>query len=477
MWKSSWIIVNYSNIHVVQNEAIASARRSAAGSHRQRLILRLLRRPEQRPARRLLARLHPADLARLVPLLTPEEQDRLLPTLLELGIAGRIVAELGSDAQGSLLAKLDDGAVANLLRPLSANDAVDLLERLEPERAQAVLALMDRQAANQLTNLMHYGAATAGGLMDPDAPHFSAEQTVDETLKQVRQLAESRRLFYLYITDERLHLLGIASLWQLVTAAADRPLREIMSAEVVTVRVDTPQEEVALVFSRYDLLMIPVVDGEGRFAGAITVDDVLDVVEAQATQDLYRLANLSVQEGVATSAAKSFRLRLPWLLVNLGTAFLAAAVVSHYQETISKYVVLAVFMPIVAGMGGNAGTQTLTVMVRALALGEMDVRRASGVLLRQTLVGAMNGVATGLVLGAVALAWERNLTLAAVLCFAETLNLTIAGFFGAGVPLVLRRLRLDPALGSSIFVTTATDVGGFLAFLGTATLLLSRLQP
>jgi magnesium transporter len=250
-----------------------------------------------------------------------------------------------------------------------------------------------------------------------------------------------------------------------------------MSTEVVTVRVDTPEEEVAQVFSRYDLLMIPVVDGEGRFTGAITVDDVLDVVEAQATQDLYRLANLSVQEGVSTSAMRSVRLRLPWLLVNLATAFLAAFVVSQYEATISKYVMLAVFMPIVAGMGGNAGTQTLTVMVRALALGEMDVRRAGGVLLRQTAVGLMNGLGTGLVLGLVALAWERNLALAGVLFFAETVNLTIAGFFGAGVPLVLRRLNLDPALGSSIFVTTATDVCGFLAFLGTATALLAHLHP
>ena len=425
----------------------------------------------------MLARLHPADIARLVPLLTPDEQDRLLPTLVDLRIAGRTVAELGPELQATVLAKLEDAAVAGLLRQISANDAVDLLERLEPERAQAVMALMDRPAASQLANLMHYGAATAGGLMDPEAPHFSAEQTVDETLKQVRHLAEGRRLFYLYIADERMHLLGIVSLWQLVTAATDRPLREIMSTEVVTVRVDTPEEEVAQVFSRYDLLMIPVVDGEGRLAGAITVDDVLDVVEAQATQDLYRLANLSVQEGVATTAVRSVRLRLPWLLINLCTAFIAAGVVSQFEATISKYVVLAVFMPIVAGMGGNAGTQTLTVMVRALALGEMDVRRAGGVLLRQTMVGFMNGAATGLVLALVALVWERNPILAGILFFAETVNLTIAGFFGAGVPLILRRLNLDPALGSSIFVTTATDVCGFLAFLGTATLLLARLHP
>lgn len=441
------------------------------------MILRLLRRPEQRPARRLLARVHPADVAELVPLLTPDEQARLLATLLELRLAARVLRELDAETQSSLLDQVADESLATMLRRLSANDAVDLLERLPPERVEAVLALVDPAIATQLANLMRYGAHTAGGLMDPNTPRFRAEDTVAETLAQVRQLAEARRLFYLYLVDERNHLLGIVSLWQLVTAPAERRLRELMTSEVVTVRTDTPEEEVARVFSRYDLLMMPVIDEEGRLAGAIAVDDVLDVVEEQATEDIYRLANLSVQEGVATAPVRSVRLRLPWLLVNLATAFLAASVVSLFQATISKYVMLAVFMPIVAGMGGNAGTQTLTVMVRGLALGELELRRAGGVLARQTLVGLLNGLATGAVLGLVALLWERNPVLAGVLVFAETVNLTVAGFFGSAVPLMLRRFGLDPALGSSIFVTTATDVCGFLSFLGTATLLLGWLRP
>jgi len=441
------------------------------------MILRLLRRPEQRPARRLLARLHPADVARVVPLLTPDEQSRLLATLLELRLAARVLRELDAETQSTLLAQLDDGALAALLKRLSAKDAVDLLERLPAGRTDAVLAQVEPASATQLANLMRYGARTAGGLMDPDVPRFLASQTVEETLAQIRQLAEERRLFYLYITDDRGHLLGIVSLWQLVTAAAERPLRDLMSTEVVTVRTDTAEEEVARVFARYDLLMMPVVDEEARLAGAIAVDDVLDVVEEQATQDLYRLANLNVQEGIATAPLRSVRLRLPWLLVNLATAFLAASVVSAFQGTIGKYVVLAVFMPIVAGMGGNAGTQTLTIMVRALALGEMDLRRTGSILLRQMTVGHLSGLVTGAVLGLVAFAWERNAVLSAVLFAAQTINLTVAGLFGAAVPLALRRLNLDPALGSSILVTTATDVCGFLSFLGTATLLLGYLRP
>jgi len=459
--------------------ALASARRpdALARGQRQRMILRLLRHPGERPARRLLARLHPADIAELVPLLTPDELAELWRTLLELRLATRTLRELDGDARERVLAQLADEQVSTVIARLSAHDAVDLLESLEPARRASLLEALDPARSAQLSNLLRYGPATAGGLMDPEVPRFFADETVAATLERVRTLAEERRLFYLYVVDDREHLLGIVSLWQLVSAAPERRLREILSADVVTVRADTPEEEVAQEFKRYDLLMMPVVDADGRLAGAIHVDDVLDVVEEQATEDLYRLANLDVHEDLATRPARSVRLRLPWLLINLATASLAAFVVSLFQETIAKYVVLAVFMPIVAGMGGNAGTQTLTLMVRGIALGEMDLRRSGAVVARQTLVGFMNGLLTGLALGLAALAWERNAVLSGVLMFAQTLNLTVAGFFGALVPVTLKQMRLDPALGSSIFVTTATDVGGFLSFLGTATLLLSILQP
>ncbi|GMU65921.1 MAG: magnesium transporter MgtE [Acidobacteriota bacterium] len=444
---------------------------------RQHLILRVLRRPSEKPARRLLARMHPADIARMVPLLTPDEQRQLWETLLDLRQAARTLRELDGEQRERALDLLGDDQLAVVVRRLSADDAADLLEAVDRERRERLLALLDPAHAGKLSNLLRYGPATAGGLMDPDVPRFLADETVAATLERVRALAEGRRLFYLYVVDDRDHLLGIVSLWQLVSAAADRKLRDIVSKDVVTVRTATPEGEVAQVFARYDLLMVPVVDEDGRLAGVIGVDDVLDVVEERATEDLYRLANLDVHEDLDTTPVRSVRLRLPWLLVNLATAFLAAGVVSLYQETIARYVVLAVFMPIVAGMAGNAGTQTLTVMVRGIALGEMEVRRGGSIVGRQTLIGLLNGVATGLVLALCALAWERNAVLAGVLAFSQTLNLTVAGFFGATVPLFLKRARLDPALGSSIFVTTATDVVGFLTFLGTSTALLVHLEP
>ena len=445
-------------------------------SQRQRLLLRLVRRPNQRQMRKVLAKIHPADIAEIFVLLTPDEQQRLFGHLLDQRLAARTLRELDADTQRQVLSTLADDQLAAILARLNLDDAADLAALLDEERRTQILGQLDRVLATRLTNLLRYGEATAGGIMNPDVVSFSAEETVAGTLEHIRRLAGNRRLFYLYITGEHGHLVGIVNLWQLVTAEHDRRLREIMSADVVAVQVETPQEEVARIASRYDLLMLPVVDEEGHLVGAITVDDVLDVVQEEATEDIYHLANLDTQEGIATPVGRSFRLRLPWSLINLATAFLAAGVVGLFQETIAKYVMLAVFMPVVAGMGGNAGTQSLTVMVRGLALGEMDLRRTGTVVARQVMVGTLLGFATGSLLGLVAWAWDRNPVLAAILLFAQTINLTIAGLFGATVPLVLRRLKLDPALGSSIFVTTATDTCGFLAFLGTATLLIDRLH-
>ncbi|MCL4836415.1 MAG: magnesium transporter [Thermoanaerobaculia bacterium] len=446
-----------------------------ARGQRQRLLLRLLRHPGQRQAKRLLARLHPADIAELFALLTPGEQQALLGVLLELRLAARTLRELGSETQRQVFAMTPDGPLASMLGRLTPPDAVDLLREMDEERREAVLALLEPSFAARVRNLMRYGEATAGGLMNPDVSSFSGDLAAGEAVARLRQLAEERRLFYLYVTDERRHLLGIVSLWALVTSASDRLLREIMTRDVVTVRVDMPEEDVAQVFGRYDLLVVPVIDEDGKLVGSISVDDVLDVVEEAATEDLYRLANLDTHETLATPPARSVRLRLPWLLLNLLTAFTAASVVGLFLGTIEKYAILAMFMPIVAGMGGNAGTQTLTLMVRGFALGELDLRKSTSVLLRQMSVGAMNGFLIGLVLALISWLWERNLVLSGILWFASAVNLTVAGLMGAAVPTLLRRLKLDPALGSSIFVTTATDVGGFLAFLGTATLLLGAL--
>jgi magnesium transporter len=279
-------------------------------------------------------------------------------------------------------------------------------------------------------------------------------------------------VFYLYVVDERRHLVGVVSLRRLLLVPPETPLKRIMTTEVYSARVDTDQEEVARQVASYNLLAIPVVDLENKLVGVITVDDVIDVIKDEATEDVYRLAGVSVDDGVLSPPRESLQRRLPWLGVNLATAFLAASVVGMFQDTISQVVVLAAFMPVVAGMGGNAATQTLAVVVRGLAIGELTWTNARAALAKEGLVGLGNGIVLGVVAMAGAWLLSGSLVLGGVLALAMIINMFVAAIAGTLIPLGLRALKVDPALASSVFITTLTDVFGFLSFLGLATIFL-----
>jgi magnesium transporter len=286
---------------------------------------------------------------------------------------------------------------------------------------------------------------------------------------------DANQVFYLYVLDRNGRLIGVVNLRALILAEPAQTIEEIMIRDVISIRVNTDQEEVAQLFSRYDLLALPVVDAEDRLVGIITVDDVVDVLEEEATEDIYHLAQVSADAEVFGPIGNSIRARLPWLYVNMITAFLASAVVAFFEDTIAAVAVLAVFMPIVAGQGGNAGNQTMTIMVRSLALGEIDVSEAWRALRREFLIGLLNGLALGTCVGIVAWLWQGNAMLGVIIALAMMGNLVIAAIAGVLVPTTLKRLKVDPALASSIFVTTATDVMGFALFLGLSTLLISWL--
>jgi magnesium transporter len=276
-------------------------------------------------------------------------------------------------------------------------------------------------------------------------------------------------VFYLYVVDARRHLVGVVSLRRLLLVSPETPLKRIMTADIISARVDMDQEEVARQVAAYNLLAIPVVDAENKLVGIITVDDVIDVIKDEATEDIYRLAGVAGDERAFTPATESLRKRLPWLGINLVTAFLAAAVVGLFEGTIDLFPVLAVFMPIVAGMGGNAGTQTLTVIVRGIALGELSWSNSRKALLKEVLVGLGNGVVLGATAAVVVWLVRGNPTLGLVLGLAMIINMFVAAAAGTLVPLGLRAANVDPALASSVFITTMTDMFGFFSFLGLAT--------
>ena len=425
----------------------------------------------------LLQKQHPADLAQIFGALLDSERAAVFALLVERQpkLAMETISEMGPEPAARLLTGRSADEVANLLHELPSDDAAALIDYLPEELSREVLELMRRRESGQVESLLEYGEQTAGRIMNPSVFALNEDLTVGEAITALQGARDVEMVFYLYVVDARRHLVGVTSLRRLLLVSPETPLKRIMTPDVTSVRVDTDQEEVARQVASYNLLAVPVVDEENKLAGVVTVDDVIDVIKDEATEDLLRLAGVSGDERIATPAGEALRKRLPWLGVNLVTAFVAASVVALFEDTISQVTALAVFMPIVAGMGGNAATQTLTVIVRGLALGELSWVNARKALAKESVIGLGNGMALGIVAAAVAWLTKGDPMLGLLLGMAMLCNMFVAATAGTLVPLGLKALKVDPALASSVFITTFTDVVGFASFLGLATVFLKYL--
>jgi magnesium transporter len=420
----------------------------------------------------LLQKQHPADLAQVFSELTDKEREAAFTPLVERNgrLAMEALSEIGAESGARLLATRPSEEIARLAQEIPSDDAAAMIDHLPEDLSAAVLDLMRSKESKVVENLLEYEEQTAGRIMNPNVFALNEDMTVGEAITEIQSSRDVEMVFYLYVVDERRHLVGVVSLRRLLLVSPETPLKRIMTADLISARVDMDQEEVARQVAAYNLLAIPVVDEENKLVGVITVDDVIDVIKDEATEDIYRLAGVAGDERVFTPATESLRKRLPWLGVNLATAFLAASVVGMFTGTIDALPILAAFMPIVAGMGGNAGTQTLTVIVRGIALGELTWSNSRQALFKEALVGLGNGVALGLIAAAVAWAFRGDPMLGIVLGTAMVINMFVAATAGVLIPLGLRAANVDPALASSVFITTMTDVFGFLSFLGLATI-------
>jgi magnesium transporter len=426
----------------------------------------------------LLQKQHPADLAQMFAELPEKERHAVFNLLVEKNgrLAMEALSEVGPEPGAELLALRPADEIARLTQEIPSDDAAALIDHLPEELSAAVLDLIRPKPGGGVSELLEYEEKTAGRLMNPNVFALPEDLTAGEAITALQSARDVEMVFYLYIVDERRHLVGVISLRRLLLVPPDTPLKRIMTADVYSARADTDQEEVARQVASYNLLAIPVVDAENKLVGVITVDDVIDVIKDEATEDVYRLAGVSRDDGVLTPPLESLRRRLPWLLVNLLTAFIAASVVGVFQSTIEKVVALAVFMPIVPGMGGNAATQTLAVVVRGLALGELTWANGRQALLKEGLVGLGNGIVNGVAGAIVVGLFTGNWMLGWILALAMVANLLVAAMAGTLIPLGLRAARIDPALASTVFITTLTDVCGIFAFLGLATVFLRFLQ-
>ena len=427
----------------------------------------------------LLQKQHPADLAQVFAELGEKDRTSSFALLVERNskLAMEALSELGPEGGAALLAERSAEEIARLLHDLPSDDAAAIIDNLPEDLSASVLELIEKRPGDEVGELLEYDEQTAGRIMNPKVFALSEDMTAGEAITTLQGSRDVEMVFYLYVVDVRRHLVGVISLRRLLLVPPTTPLKRIMTTDLTSVRTDTDQEEVARLVASYNLLAIPVVDEENKLAGVITVDDVIDVLKDEATEDLYRLAGVSGDERVETPAFEALRKRLPWLGINLVTAFLAASVVAAFEGTIQQATALAVFMPIVAGMGGNAATQTLTVIVRGLALGELSWANARKTLLKESAVGLGNGVALGVVAALVAWVTKGNPVLGLLLGMAMVCNMLVAATAGTLVPLGLKAMKVDPALASSVFITTFTDVVGFASFLGLATIFLRFLGP
>jgi magnesium transporter len=428
----------------------------------------------------LLQKQHPADLAQVFGELPDRDRQSAFSLLVERNsrLAMEALSELGPETGAALLADRPAEEIVKLVQELPSDDAAALIDYLPEELAAAVLELMEqRPAGADVGELLEYAEQTAGRIMNPRVFALPEDITAGEAITALQNARDVEMVFYLYVIDSRRHLVGVVSLRRLLLVPPSTPLERIMTVDLISVRAEMDQEEVARQVASYNLLAIPVVDEENKLVGVITVDDVIDVIKDEATEDVYRLAGVASDDRVFTRPIESLRKRLPWLMVNLLTAFLAASVVGIFQETIALLPIVAVLMPVVAGMGGNAATQTLTVIVRGIALGELTWGNTRKALLKEALVGLGNGVVCGIVGAAIVLAVRGDPILGLVLAMAMIVNMFVAATAGTLIPLTLRALKVDPALASSVFITTLTDMFGFFSFLGLATVFLRYLQP
>ena len=421
----------------------------------------------------LVEALRPPDQADLFGELPPTEQDQLLPHL-DLEDSADILEELEEEEAAEIAARLKTEELARILDEMEPDEAADLLGDIAPERAVAVLAAMEEP--EQVRPLLIHADESAGGLMTSAKVMLHKEMTAEAAIAYLRAVApESENVYYLFVVDQDIRLVGVVSLRQLVVVPPWTRVEEIMDPEIIQVRADADQEEAARLMSRYDLLALPVVDHAGRLLGLITHDDLVEVLEEEATEDIYRLGGVLDEQPPDVPIPAALRTRLPWLVLNLGTALASATVLSLFENTIASVAIIAAFFPIVAGVSGSAGTQTLTVTVRGLALGEINVRDGFRTLGREMLIGMANGIAVGGLIAIIALAWKGTPMLGIVVGLATLLNMVGAGIAGALVPVLMQVLKVDPALASPILVTTITDTCGYFIYLGLATMVLTRL--
>ncbi len=414
--------------------------------------------------------LRPVEVAHLLEK-TPPRERQILWNLLNKDLEGEVLQYLGDDAQAEILSRMEASEVLAITESLETDDMADILQQLPERVMKELLKIMDQDNRERVEQVLSFPEDTAGGLMNTDTVTIRPDITAETVLRYLRRHKEiPETTDTLFVVSRKGSYIGVLPLTRLLTTDPDVLVREIMNTDVEAISADTPDEEVARLFEQLDLISAPVTDDQGQLLGRITIDDVVDVIREDADHSLMSMAGLDEDEDTFAPIMKTTRRRAVWLGINLITAFIASAVIGLFEATIDKVVALAVLMPIVASMGGIAGSQTLTLVIRGQALGHVERSNIGWLFNRELVVGLLNGLLWALVVAVVAVIWFQDITVGVIIALAIVINLMAGAMAGTLLPMILKSLGIDPALAGSVLLTTITDVIGFFAFLGLATL-------
>jgi magnesium transporter len=416
---------------------------------------------------------HASEIAILFERLPQEAKERII-NILSTEIASEVISEMTEESHPEdLLISLHPEKRSDIVEEMDYDVATDIISQLDEEDRQEILKDIDQDDATSIRALLNYHEDTAGGLMNSQVIcvniNLDKKHALDEIIRQSEEMEE---FYTVYVVDDHKILQGIVSIKDIIKARSEARVRDLVQADFIYVKAELDQEEVAKLISQYNLTTIPVVDDHMKLLGRITVDDIIDVMEAENTEDILKISGVSEDEELSGNWQDAVKSRLPWLIINLGTAFLAASIIRNFDSTVKNLAIISAYMTIIAGMGGNTATQALAVTVRRISLSDLSDRQAYNTVVKEFLVGLINGAANGVIVFAVAYFYDSNPMLGLVLFLAMTGNLIIAGITGASIPLVLKRVGIDPAVASSIIITTFTDCIGFFLPLWLASKLL-----
>lgn len=439
-------------------------------------VSKLLRRGATANLKNALNKIHPADIAHIFRYFEPEEQQTLLKQISDPARAADVISELEPDSWPDLAEMLDHEFLTAIVHEMADDDSALFIRSLPDELAEQLLAGMHDDQSEGVQHLLGYDEDSAGGIMSTDVFSLDQNLSVERAIAALQDSDDYEMVFYVYVTDEHNHLVGVLSLRQLLTVPPQTPLRDIMSTNVTRVRTYMDQEQVAEIVAKYDYLAVPVVSDEGKLLGVITVDDVIDVMRDEATEDMLRMAGTSEEELLlGYKSLKIARLRLPWLLTTLVGGVITGTLMWYFKATLEQVIMLVSFVPVITGMGGNVGGQTSTILVRGFATGRIDFSNLRQVFFKELRTGLIMGLVCGLVIAAVAIIWHQNVYFGLVVGIAMVAAITVAACMGVLVTTFFRKVGIDPAIASSPFVQTVNDITGILIYFMTATLFLEQL--